>query len=283
MIVAALRRGLARRRITLIAAAIVPASAALVPAYAMLLSRAGMTASVPELLAVLLAATLSSVAGFAFSAICGAMLLPMMGDPVQVVETMMVCSIAIQSLSVAVLWRDIGWRELGAFLVGGAVGLPLGIGLLLHLGHAEINSAIGGLLTAYAAYALLKRPMTIRWGGVLADSCVGFLGGITGGLAGFPGAAVTIWCGMRGWEKRRQRGVYQPFILIMQLMALVLIGLVRSPVVRGPALGFETLEFVPLALLGSWFGLAIFGLMSDRLFALAVNWLLLISGIGLLI
>ncbi len=36
---------------------------------------------------------------------------------------------------------------------------------------------------------------------------------ITGGLAGFPGAFVTIWCGLKGWDKAHQRGVYQPFIL----------------------------------------------------------------------
>jgi hypothetical protein len=36
-----------------------------------------------------------------------------------------------------------------------------------------------------------------------------------GGLAEFPGAFVTIWCGLNGWDKARQRGVYQPFILGM--------------------------------------------------------------------
>ena len=51
-------------------------------------------------------------------------------------------------------------------------------------------------------------------------NAVGSLGGITGPLAALPGAFVAIWCGMRGWDKVVQRSVYQPFILIMQLLTL---------------------------------------------------------------
>jgi uncharacterized membrane protein (DUF2068 family) len=155
-------------------------SAAIVIAYAALLPRDNLPSSAPALGAVLLASTLSSIAGFAFSAICGVMLLHMMSDPLQVVETMMVCSIAIQSLSVAALWCDVEWRELLKFLAGGTIGLPFGVWLLLNLGHVGFREAVGTLLTAYAAYALLKRPVTIRSGGNLVDACVGFLGGITG-------------------------------------------------------------------------------------------------------
>ena len=43
---------------------------------------------------VFLAALMSSIAGFAFSAICGAMLFRWAGDPVQTVQIMLACSIA---------------------------------------------------------------------------------------------------------------------------------------------------------------------------------------------
>ncbi len=123
-------------RAMLAAIAMTLLSAAIVISYAVLLPRDNLSSSAPALGAVLLASTLSSIAGFAFSAICGVMLLHMMSDPLQVVETMMVCSIAIQSLSVTALWRDIEWRELLTFLAGGTIGLPLGVWLLLNLGHA---------------------------------------------------------------------------------------------------------------------------------------------------
>ena len=278
---AAVRRIPHRAMIAAIAMALV--TTAIVIAYAALLPRDNLPSSAPALGAVLLASTLSSIAGFAFSAICGVMLLHMMSDPLQVVETMMVCSIAIQSLSVAALWRDVEWRELLTFLAGGTIGLPFGVWLLLNLGHVGFRQAVGALLTAYAAYALLKRPVTIGSGSNLVDACVGFLGGITGGLAGFPGATVTIWCGMRGWDKRRQRGIYQPFILIMQVLALLLIQIMRPAITRSVGPSLAPLEFVPAALLGTWFGLAIFRRLSDRTFMLTVNLLLLASGFGLLV
>jgi hypothetical protein len=89
---------------------------------------------------------------------------------------------------------------------------------------------------------------------------------------------------MRGWDKRRQRGVYQPFILFMQVLALLLIQIMRPSVTRsvGPSL-VPLVEFVPVALLGTWFGLTIFRRLSDRTFTLAVNLLLLASGFGLLV
>lgn len=271
-----------RLQTAFVAIAAALAGAALTAAYAALLVRAEVPASIPALLAVLFASTLSSIAGFAFSAICGGLLLRIMADPVQVVETMMVCSIAIQSLSVAVLRRDIDWRPLLTFSLGGVFGLPLGVWLLLHLGHVGFKDAIGGVLTGYAGYLLLARPVTVRHGGTAADLCIGFLGGITGGLAGLPGAAVTIWCGMRGWDKRYQRGIYQPFILIMQVLALVLIEVMRPRTLPGGGLNVGALAFVPAALLGTVFGLTIFGRMSDRTFKLTVNLLLLLSGLSLL-
>ena len=267
----------------LIASFTVSGAAVLVIAYAMLLSSQGVPASALALSAVLFAATLSSIVGFAFSAICGAMLLHIVPDPVQLVVVMIVCSITIQLYSVAMLWRDIDWRQLMTFLAGGVVGLPFGVWLLLHVGNGCFKQVIGGLVIAYAAYGLLMRPVTIRSDGNVVNVCVGFLGGITGGLAGFPGAAVTIWCGMRGWDKRRQRGIYQPFILIMQILALLLIQLSRSSAVSGATAVVDLLQFVPTALVGTWVGLVIFRRLSDRLFTLSVNVLLLGSGIGLMV
>ena len=270
-------------RVVLAATAVALLSIAAVVAYAMLLSAEGISASTLCLLAVLLAATLSSIAGFAFSAVCGVMLLQIMSDPIQVVEVMIVCSIAIQSVSVAVLWRDIDWRRLVIFLAGGVIGLPIGVWLLLHLEQLWFKEAIGGLLIAYAAFRLLRRPWVVRSNSSLADACIGFLGGITGGLAGFPGAAVTIWCSVRNWDKRRQRGIYQPFILFMQVFALLLIEFMRSSIPLGAGLGLDPVMFVPPALLGTLLGLGIFRRLSDQGFGLVVNLLLLVSGVGLLV
>ena len=248
-----------------------------------ILSARGLQGMAYPLIAVFAAATVSSIAGFAFSALCGALLFHLIDSPVHAVQVMVVCSIAIQSLSVATLWRAIDWHRLGIFLAGGFIGVPAGVYLLLHLPTATYRIIIGSLLIVYGCYVLLRWPIRSPPTGSLADACAGFLGGITGGLAGFPGAFVTIWCGLKGWDKTRQRGVYQPFILSMQPVTLVAIQLMRPPSSAQTHLDWEIFAFVPAALLGAWFGLRIFKRLSDGQFQLVVNALLIVSGIGLLL
>jgi uncharacterized membrane protein YfcA len=247
------------------------------------LSAHGIDSGAIALVAVLAASMVSSIAGFAFSALCGALLFHVMRDPVYVVQVMIVCSIAIQLLSVTSLWRSIDWRSLPVFLAGGILGVPAGAYLLLHLASGAYRAVIGGLLIAYGSYLLLRRQARPLRTGPLTDACAGFLGGVTGGLVGFPGAFVTIWCGLKGWDKARQRGVYQPFILIMQPVALTVIGLMRSTSAASAPLDWKTFAFVPAALLGAWFGLRIFKRLSDRQFDFAVSALLAASGIGLML
>jgi len=196
---------------------------------------------------------------------------------------MIACSIAMQLLSVAALWQSIDWRGLPVFLVGGVLGVPAGAWLLLHLETGVYRDLIGGLLVVYGGYMLLQRPARPLRAGALADAGAGFLGGFTGGLAGFPGAFVTIWCGLKGWDKARQRGLYQPFILCMQPVGLIAIQLMRPASSHAPHLDWNALAFIPAALLGAWLGLRIFRRLSDRQFQIAVNVLLVAAGAGLIV
>ena len=247
------------------------------------LSRQGVPSVAYGLIAVFAASTVSSIAGFAFSALCGALLFHLMDSPVYTVQVMIVCSIAIQLISVAALWRAIDWRSLGIFLIGGFLGAPAGVYLLLHLPMTTYRGVIGTLLVVYGSYLLLRSPARSLRSGPLTDACAGFLGGITGGLAGFPGAFVTIWCGLKGWDKAHQRGVYQPFILTMQPVTLIAIHLMQPASSAQVQLDWKAFVFVPAALLGAWCGLRIFKRLSDRQFELVVNALLILSGIGLIL
>jgi hypothetical protein len=247
------------------------------------LAAQGNGGSAIALVAVFAASTVSSIAGFAFSALCGALLFHLIDNPIYVVQVMIVCSIAIQLLSVASLWRSIDWGSLPIFLIGGVLGVPGGVYLLLHLPTAAYRDVIGVLLVVYGSYVLLRWRIRTLQTGPLSDACAGFLGGLTGGMAGFPGAFVTIWCGLKGWDKTRQRGVYQPFILSMQPVTLLAIYLMRRPSSAAAQLDSKALAFIPAALLGAWFGLRIFKRLSDRQFEIVVNALLILSGIGLII
>jgi hypothetical protein len=255
----------------------------LLAAEGTMLALQGQPRATVVLIAILVASAASSIAGFAFSAICGALLFHLMESPVYVVQVMIVCSIAMQLLSVATLWRSIDWRSLPVFLIGGVFGVPAGAWLLLHLSAGVYRHVIGGLLVAYGVYMLLRWPTRTLRAGPLADAGAGFLGGFTGGLAGFPGAFVTIWCSLKGWDKARQRGVYQSFILCMQPVGLIAIQLMRPASSHAAQLDWNALAFIPAALLGTWFGLRIFRRLSERQFQIAVNLLLVAAGGGLIL
>ena len=262
---------------TLVAGALI---ASLLMVEGAVLSLHGQWSTIVPLAMVLVASAVSSIIGFAFSALCGALLFHVIDSPVYAVQVMIICSIAIQLYCVASLWHSIDWRSLPVFLIGGLPGVPLGAWLLTHLPTSAYRGVLGGLLVAYGAWLLFKRPTRpLRWG-PLADLCAGFLGGLTGGLAGFPGASVTIWCALKGWDKARQRGVYQPFILCMQPASLLAIQLMQ-PESTAASLDWKTFAFIPAALAGAWLGLRIFKRLSDRQFELAVNLLLVLSGVSL--
>ncbi|MCO6415763.1 sulfite exporter TauE/SafE family protein [Siccirubricoccus sp. KC 17139] len=232
--------------------------------------------------AVLFSSAVSAVGGFAFSALSGPLLTVAGVEPVTAVRLMLVASIGGQLLGLWLLRREIALPPLLPFLAGGLATLPLGQALLLHLPPGRYQAALGAVLLLYGAWMLLRPPQPLALGpraAWLGDLLAGALGGLTGGLAAFPGAAVVPWCGLRGWSKQRQRAVFQPYILVMQLAGLALLGL-HAP--AGQALPWSAFGVLPPALLGTSFGIGLFGRLSDRRFFVIVHLLLLASGLALL-
>jgi hypothetical protein len=235
--------------------------------------------------AVALASAVSSIAGFAFSAVCGAVLFHLMPDPVKVVQIMMTCSIANQAAMTWSLRRDIDWAGLAPFLAGGLFGLPVGVWTLFHADRRLYCQLLGVFLVIYGIYMLLRKPFVFRDQRRAYDVLAGVFGGVTGGGVGFPGASVTIWCGMKGWDKARQRAVFQPFILIMQVAALLAINATNEfgghrldhP---GPGYDLTNLLCVPAGILGTSVGLACYRHLSTTQFVAVVNTLLIISGVA---
>jgi uncharacterized membrane protein YfcA len=227
---------------------------------------------------VMLCALVSSIAGFAFAALAGSALAYLGIDRVHAVQTMVVCSIAIQLYAVWKIRDSIRWGSLWPMILAGSVTIPLGVWLLVHVDGPEYAAGLGAFVACYAFYILLRRGSRVVRGNGWHDAVAGALGGVAGGLAGFPGSFVTIWCSMRGWDKLQQRAVYQPYILAMQIVTIACLRY-QAPVDGDVTQGFI---FVPFALLGAVAGLAVFQCLTNRQFQVALSVLLAISGVGLL-
>jgi uncharacterized protein len=230
------------------------------------------------LFAVFVAATVSSTVGFAFSAFAAGILLQIMNDQIAVVQIMLISSIALQTYCVALLWRHIALRRIIWLLLGGIITLPIGIYMLLALNTAAYSVFVGSLLAIYGATTFSKQVPVIAWGGRFADTIVGAIGGITGPLIAFPGAAVAIWCSARGWDKVTQRCVYQPYILAMQILTLAALALLGKTTRIEMA---HALFAIP-AILGAHIGFSIFARITDAQFRTLVSGVLVVSGLWIL-
>jgi uncharacterized protein len=241
-------------------------------------SASGLEASV-MLLTIFVAALVAAIAGFAFSALAAGVLAYICRDPAEMVRMLLVCSIAVQLYCSFMLLGKVTWRDVAPYLVGGLATAPLGILILKHVSSAQYAFALGLLLLAYAIYALTNPlHLNVRQRPAL-DFCVGALGGITGGLAAFPGAFPVIWCSARGLPKEQQRAIVQPYILVMQIATLAWLQYAYEE--RVDAL-LELWTLLPVALLGAYLGFSIFGRLSTAQFKTVVLALLGISGVLLI-
>ena len=192
-----------------------------------------------------------------------------------------VCSVAGQLQSLYALRRAVAWSRTWPFLIGGVLGVPIGVIALRTVEPRALKVFLGVLLVGYTGLTLaLRRFPTVSAGGKVADGVVGFGGGALGGVAGLSGPLPTIWCGLRGWSADTQRGVYQPFNLA--ILGLVLCAYAAEGVLTRQVWGFA-LVCLPATFLGATLGIRLYGRVNDGQFRVLVLWLLLASGVVLMV
>jgi uncharacterized protein len=221
----------------------------------------------------------AGLTGFAFSAVTGAFLFHWL-TPAAAVPLLLACSITTQLFSITTLWRAMQWKECLPLLLGGLPGIPIGTYLLQHVRPEAFAVGFGAFLMLYSAYMLWRPGTGIRGGGRLTALVVGFAGGAAAGAIAFPGAFPTIWCCLRALPKEAQRGIVQPFILVMQCAALLYFSKIGI-------LGTATLAMfvwgVPAVLGGTWIGIQLYRRIDDAMYRRLVLGFLLVSGAMLIV
>jgi uncharacterized protein len=233
-------------------------------------------------------AVMSGLSGFGFSAI-GALSLFVL-PPLLAVPLLMTLSTANQMLSLNQLKADFKplkewWPDGPApYLLGGALGVPLGLMILHSVPTTLLMAIVGAFLIVYATYSMLK-PESLRVplkGGWRSSALVGMSGGIIGGFTAFPGAAVVTWSGLRHLPKRESRSVVQPYILGLQVLSLLLLALQRPATFDRKY--WTLLEVtLPVVLPCTLLGVNLYKRLSDINFRRITFVLLAISGVALVI
>ncbi len=171
-----------------------------------------------------------------------------------------------------------GWYVsiLWPFVVGSAVGIPIGTRLLGLLDPNQFKLVLGSLLVVCCSAMLATaRLPKIHHGGKVADAGVGLLGGVMAPLSGFSGLAPALWCTLRGYNKDEHRAVIQNFNLIVLSATLavnVWTGRVRGD--HWPQMAVVAGSLILPAIWGSKIYLG----MSATQFRQTVLWLLVFAG-----
>lgn len=233
-----------------------------------------------SVLAIFFAGIVASVAGFAFSAIAGALIVHLYPDPLEMVRVLLVCSITIQAYCTLRVIGSIRWRELAPYVAGGLLTAPLGVFVLARLSSQAYALALGVFLISYGLYSLRKPVAIDVHGKPMLDALVGAMGGIMGGLAASPGAFAAMWCSARGLTKESQRAICQPYIFFVQIATLPMVEHARTT--DGGSLA-SLWVFVPVSLLAAIVGFGLFQRLTGNQFKQVVLYMLIASGLVLVL
>lgn len=192
------------------------------------------------------------ISGFAFVMV--AMSIWVWGvEPVLAVQVGVFGGMVGQMLSVLTVRRGLHLSLLLPFLVGGAVGVPIGMWILPHLSHTLFKLVVGSILVVSCTPMLFAaRLPVIRGGGAASDGLAGVAAGVMGGVGGFTGAVPALWGIVRGYSMDEHRAVVQNFNLIA--LAAIFAGHVASGAITTamlPKFVMVALALIVPALLGA--------------------------------
>jgi uncharacterized membrane protein YfcA len=230
------------------------------------------------LLAAFLGGFASGLAGFAMGFVVSGIWLHIL-TPLQTTTLIVGYGLLTQGYGVWKLRHTLTWQKIAPFIIGGAIGVPIGTLLLTYIDPAYLRPGVGLLLVTYGIYGLAQpspKPMPDK---ASADAGIGFVNGVVAGLTGLPGFVITVWCQLRGWKKDLQRAVFQPVMLaaiVMNVVTLSMVGAITVDILKLYLLG------LPAMVAGLWAGFGLYGKLDDAAFRKVILVLLLISGLGLI-
>lgn len=229
------------------------------------------------LLACFLASLVAGLAGFAFGLVASGIWLHVI-SPVQSAVLIAAFACVVQSLAIWRMRHLVRWRAIMPFVIGGAIGIPIGAEILRHVSQQTMRGVLGAFIIAFCIYFIAKPDLGRARSYPLLDGTVGVLGGIVGSLTGLAGIVINIWTTMQGLPKDEQRAVFQPSAVVLFILTLIWFsgaGIIPA------GTGQLFLVGLPLVVIGTWLGLKLYGHLNDAAFRRLVLALLLVSGLTL--
>ncbi len=225
--------------------------------------------------AVFLAGVTSGLTGFGFALVTVPVLVIVL-PPKVVVPIISLLSNLTHAIIMVETWRWLQPRRIWPLMVTGVIGIPLGTYLLLALAPQTLKIMIGAV-TALAAIAMLigfTRPVRNE---KLAFFPIGFISGLLTGSTAMGGPPVVLFFSNQGVDKQVCRANFTLFFTITSLVAIpsqLAGGLLTSQVWT------YALAFSPALLLGTFVGIRLARIMTDKAFRKLTLFIIIATGLS---
>lgn len=228
------------------------------------------------ILGAMVAGFVQGLTGFAFALIAMSfwvwVLAPQLAAPLVVFASVWSHLISLKSESSFQFNKNL----IAPYVLAGILGVPLGTYLLDIIQANMFKLMLGIFLVLWCPLMLLNPQIrSIQSSGKYADSCIGFIGGILGGLGGFCGSLPSAWVMLKNLPKEQQRFILRHFNFAIQVFTLF------SYLLRGN-LSLQHLPYMGILILSvslpAMLGARLFYKISERQFKQIVLGLLFSSG-----
>jgi uncharacterized protein len=142
--------------------------------------------------------------------------------PVRVAAPLAVLvSITVAAIVIAQDWRHIHIRAAGWLVLWTALGIPLGLLLLVKTDQRVIKAILGIVIVAFCVHSLFKHTRLRRKReSALGLFVAGFSAGVLGGAYGMNGPPLAIYGAMRRWSAQHFRATLQAYFLPASLIGM---------------------------------------------------------------
>ena len=169
-----------------------------------------------------------------------------------------------------------GMKRLPRFLIPALVGSPPGTYILTWVSAGELKVLLAVLMIFYSLYFTVKHSLPKDMNPHLVfDGLVGFAGGLLGGAASLSGVLPTTWCAMQPWTKMETSAILRPCNIVVLGIAVIVFA--ESGYYTAEPLTIAVCA-LPVTLIASRAGIAVFRRISDTAFRYLLIWMMLASG-----
>ncbi|MCB9787016.1 MAG: sulfite exporter TauE/SafE family protein [Deltaproteobacteria bacterium] len=214
------------------------------------------------------------LAGFG-SGLVAVSLLPLVWPVSFAVGVSAVYSLFIAGILAWQLRAHLRAREILVPVVAAICAVPLGAAGLRAVDPALALGCLGAVITAYAAWSLLRTERETSAMPRLWGVAAGLTSGMLTGAFNTGGPPIVAWVGAQTWSKDEMKGTLQIFFIPSSLVAIA--TYVRSGVVDAETLGWN-LRLAPALLGGLWIGAMLYGRVPQKAFRTLLHVGLLLVG-----